>query len=125
MHGATAAAWFKWKQIDLFEIQCATFSNCMKFPLWHREDIDEAYAAGMCSYGIWWAQRATYICRMYHLFTDPTGPDRLYKPKEGEVTQLFLRVADEYERVYKHFNANDEIGIMRPTATEMHVLTSA
>eukprot|EP00971_Amphidinium_carterae_P213526 4237638-Amphidinium_carterae.1 len=51
------------------------------------------------------------------------GVDRLYKAKEDEPKQLFMRVADEYERVYKHFNTNDEIGNMRPTATETHVMT--
>eukprot|EP00971_Amphidinium_carterae_P134182 2658660-Amphidinium_carterae.1 len=77
----------------------------------------------MSYYGIWWAQRAIYICRMYHLFTDPDGIDRLYKPKEGEVTTLFMRAASEYEKVHMDFKANEEIGNMRPTATEMHVLT--
>eukprot|EP00971_Amphidinium_carterae_P237863 4722305-Amphidinium_carterae.1 len=35
-------------------------------PIWHRDDIDDAYKAGMCSFSIWWAQRIAFLCRMYH-----------------------------------------------------------
>eukprot|EP00971_Amphidinium_carterae_P312893 6218129-Amphidinium_carterae.1 len=95
-------------------------------PIWHREDIDEAYKAGMCSFSIWWAQRIAFLCRMYHIWTDIRGIDRLYKPAKGDRRPLLQRVADEsdeFERVCDDFRANEDVGQVFPTLAEMHVLT--
>eukprot|EP00971_Amphidinium_carterae_P056112 1106535-Amphidinium_carterae.1 len=92
-------------------------------PMWHRDDIDEAYKAGMYSFSIWWAQRAVFLCRMFHVWTDPGGITRLYKPGKDDKRPLFLRVADEFERVSEHFKPNDEVGQIFPSATEMQALT--
>eukprot|EP00971_Amphidinium_carterae_P285312 5664059-Amphidinium_carterae.1 len=91
-------------------------------PIWHRDDIEEGYAAGMCSFSIWWAQRIAFLCRMYHVWTDIKGIDRLYKPLKGDKRPLFVRVADEFEKVCEHFKPNEEVGQVFPTVAEVHTL---
>eukprot|EP00971_Amphidinium_carterae_P033109 651732-Amphidinium_carterae.2 len=88
-----------------------------------RDDIEEGYEAGMCSFSIWWAQRIAFLCRLYHVWTDIKGIDRLYKPHKDDKRPLFMRVADEFEKVCEHFRPNEEVGLIFPTMTEVHTLT--
>eukprot|EP00971_Amphidinium_carterae_P313413 6228422-Amphidinium_carterae.1 len=57
-------------------------------PIFHNDDIQEACKSGMCSVGIWWAQRAAFLCR---------------------------RVPDKYEKVCEGFGVNDDVGYLSPT----------
>eukprot|EP00971_Amphidinium_carterae_P303619 6033107-Amphidinium_carterae.1 len=60
---------------------------------------------------------------MYHVWTDIKGIDRLYKPLKDDKRPLFLRVADEFEKVCEHFKPNEEVGQVFPTVAEVHTLT--